>query len=132
MAHKQCAWLALALLCVGQAAAEDASACADANAAVCAMITDQAICETGLGPYTSVTIKAACAKTCGVCTTAPPTDAATDAPVETAAAVTTASDASFDPDAVKVCVAAKCITQIASCFGVPACAGVSLSLHFPT
>ena len=49
--------------------------CADANAALCAMITDQAICETGLGSYASAMIKAACAKTCGVCTAAPPTDA---------------------------------------------------------
>ena len=102
---------------------EDAAPCADANAAMCSMIADPVICETGLGPYPSPQIKEACAKTCGVCTTSPPIDAATDAPVRTPAAVTT--DAPVGPAAVTACVTAKCQPQITSCFGVLACAGVS-------
>ena len=58
--------------------------CADASAALCAMITDQAICETGLGSYTSAMIKGACAKKCGVCTTTAATRAPTQAPTRLA------------------------------------------------
>ena len=93
---------------------EDAAPCADANAAMCSMVADPVICETGLGPYTSPQIKEACAKTCGVCTTSPPIDAA---------AATTG--APLGPAAVTACVTAKCQPQITSCFGVLACAGVS-------